>query len=297
KVEAEKRLNNERQRQQKRLAEIAARTKAMMASAGLSDRQYQQQIAIGKVETPAEKEALKKHFQQEESLRGNWEKGVKKGFAEFQDQATNAYANVANITQFAFEGMSHSLSDFLLTGKANFADFTKSLLEMIVKLMTQMAILKAMKSAFGGQTEGWRGAVAGILGFSSGGYVGGGGKYDPKGIVHGGEFVFTKEATQRLGIANLYRLMDGAKRGYASGGYVGTSSAPMYGMQPVASGVNVNLGGIHVDGQPQQSNPSNVDMRAAEQSLTQKIKSVLVAESRDGGDLHKIIKAVNGRSY
>ncbi|HGJ5854402.1 hypothetical protein [Arsenophonus nasoniae] len=154
-----------------------------------------------------------------------------------------------------------------------------------------------MKAAFGGQTGGIGGAIAGIFGFSSGGYVGSGGKYDPKGIVHGGEFVFTKEATQRLGIANLYRLMDGSKRGYASGGYVGTSSTPMYGMQPVASGVNVNLGGIHVDGQPSQTSPSNVDMRAAEQSLTQKIKSVLVAESRDGGDLHKIIKAVNGRGY
>ncbi|HGJ5904458.1 MAG TPA: hypothetical protein ACHBY5_12815 [Arsenophonus apicola] len=166
-----------------------------------------------------------------------------------------------------------------------------------MKLMTQMAMLQAMKAAFGGQTGGVGGAIANIFGFSSGGYVGGGGKYDPKGIVHGGEFVFTKEATQRLGIANLYRLMDGSKRGYASGGYVSTSSTPMYGMQPVTNGVNVNLGGIHVDGQPSQTSPSNVDMRAAEQSLTQKIKSVLVAESRDGGDLHKIIKAVNGRGY
>ncbi|WP_032115199.1 phage tail tape measure protein [Candidatus Arsenophonus nilaparvatae] len=236
-------------------------------------------------------------YKNEASLRKNWEAGIKRGFTNFEQQATDAYANVANVTQFAFEGMSQSLTDFLVTGKANFADFTKSLLEMMVKLMTQMAILKAMKSAFGGQTGGVGGAIAGILGFSSGGYVGGGGKYDPKGIVHGGEFVFTKEATQRLGIVNLYRLMDASQRGYASGGYVGASSAPMYGMQPIASGINVNLGGIHVDGQPQQSSPSNVDMRAAEQSLTQKIKSVLVAESRDGGDLHKIIKAVNGRGY
>ncbi|PID51470.1 MAG: phage tail protein [Pasteurellales bacterium] len=42
--------------------------------------------------------------------------------------------------------------------------------------------------------------------FSSGGFVGSGGKYEPKGIVHGGEYVMTKEATQRLGIANLNRL-------------------------------------------------------------------------------------------
>lgn len=94
--------------------------------------------------------------------------------------------------------MSQSLFDFLLTGKAGFADFTKSVLEMIVKMMTQMAMLQAMKAAFGGQTAGWRGEVTNIFGFSSGGYVGSGSKYDPKGVVHGGEFVFTKEATQRL---------------------------------------------------------------------------------------------------
>ncbi|MFS1539297.1 MAG: phage tail tape measure C-terminal domain-containing protein [Candidatus Phlomobacter fragariae] len=83
------------------------------------------------------------------------------------EQAANAYANVANITQFAFDGMSHWLSDFLLIGKANFADFTKSVLEMMVKMMTQMAMLQAMKAAFGGQTGGFGGALAGILGFSS----------------------------------------------------------------------------------------------------------------------------------
>ncbi|MGT5123352.1 phage tail tape measure protein, partial [Escherichia coli] len=42
------------------------------------------------------------------------------------------------------------------------------------------------------------------------------------GIVHRGEFVFTKEATSRIGVGNLYRLM----RGYATGGYVGGTGSP-----------------------------------------------------------------------
>ncbi|WP_334470809.1 phage tail tape measure C-terminal domain-containing protein [Arsenophonus sp. PmNCSU2021_1] len=188
--------------------------------------------------------------------------------------------------------MSQTLSDFLLTGKANFADFTKSVLEMIVKMMTQMAILNAMESAFGGTGFG---SFLGLKGHASGGYTGDGNKYDIGGYVHKGEFVFTKEATSRLDVANLYHLMNNTKKGYATGGYVGPAATPMYGMQPVAGGVNVNLGGIHLDSQPQQSGHTNMDMRLAEQSLTRKIKSVLVAESRDGGDLHKIIKAVNGR--
>ncbi|MBG5894822.1 tape measure protein [Providencia rettgeri] len=49
--------------------------------------------------------------------------------------------------------------------------------------------------------------IAGV-GFSKGGYTGGGNKYDPRGIVHAGEFVFTKEATDKIGKENLYRLMN-----------------------------------------------------------------------------------------
>ncbi len=50
------------------------------------------------------------------------------------------------------------------------------------------------------------------------GIYGDGGQPDLRGIVHRREFVFTKEATSRIGVGNLYRLM----RGYAEGGYVGT---------------------------------------------------------------------------
>ncbi len=61
--------------------------------------------------------------------------------------------------------------------------------------------------------------------------TGHGGKHEPAGIVHRGEFVFTKESTSRIGVANLYRLM----RGYASGGLVGGGSAAASGI----GGINV----------------------------------------------------------
>lgn len=57
-------------------------------------------------------------------------------------------------------------------------------------------------------------------GFDSGGYTGGGGKYDPAGIVHKGEFVFDQDSVNRIGLANLMML----KNGYADGGPVAMSS-------------------------------------------------------------------------
>ncbi len=49
--------------------------------------------------------------------------------------------------------------------------------------------------------------------FANGGYTGNGSKYEPKGIVHGGEYVMTKEATSRIGVANLNRLNYGGVAG------------------------------------------------------------------------------------
>jgi len=60
-----------------------------------------------------------------------------------------------------------------------------------------------------------------IPGYADGGYTGDGGKYQPKGVVHGGEFVFSKEATRNIGVQNLARQHSAAKRGYAGGGPVG----------------------------------------------------------------------------
>lgn len=62
--------------------------------------------------------------------------------------------------------------------------------------------------------------------FYTGGYVGDGGKYEPKGIVHGGEFVFSKEATRNIGVQNLAYAHNMAKRGtgFAAGGSVGGSA-------------------------------------------------------------------------
>ncbi len=51
-------------------------------------------------------------------------------------------------------------------------------------------------------------AVSGV-GFASGGYTGPGGKYQPAGIVHKGEYVFDQESTNRIGVSQLEALRDG----------------------------------------------------------------------------------------
>ncbi|MFW1734218.1 tape measure protein [Acinetobacter sp. ULE_I037] len=61
-----------------------------------------------------------------------------------------------------------------------------------------------------------------IAGFSNGGYTGSGGKYDPAGIVHKGEVVFSQEDIARWGgVGNVEKLRKNG--GYSDGGVVGNS--------------------------------------------------------------------------
>ncbi|EPG4007230.1 phage tail tape measure protein [Providencia stuartii] len=252
-------------------------------SKGMTKEMYEEETQFLSEQLQKRLAILDEFHTKQNGQRENWKLGLQKGFAEFQEQATDVYGNVSQISQSAFQGMSNSLSDFVLTGKANFADFTRSFLEMTTKMLMQMAMLNAMKAAFGGTVVG---NFLGLKGHSEGGYTGDGGKYQPMGIVHGGEFVFTKEATQRLGIANLYRLMDYGQKGYASGGYVG-GSAPMSVTQPTAfiarnpqiagggTNININMGDIKLDngGQIQQSQSNQMNTNAVKREFQQMIEN------------------------
>lgn len=65
-------------------------------------------------------------------------------------------------------------------------------------------------------------AATAVTGFSEGGYTGNGGKYEPKGVVHGGEFVLRKEVVEQPGMRSYLDQLN--QRGYADGGYVGRSN-------------------------------------------------------------------------
>jgi TP901 family phage tail tape measure protein len=79
--------------------------------------------------------------------------------------------------------------------------------------------------------------------FASGGYTGNGGKYEPKGVVHGGEFVMTKRAVDNAGVGRMYAMMRAFEtgRGYAMGGYVPApipaSGGGMMGLSPQDRGL------------------------------------------------------------
>lgn len=159
------------------------------------------------------------------------EYGVQRGFQSYIDNAGNAAKNIESVFSNAFKGMEDGIMQFALTGKASFGDFATSVIADIMRIYVRMALVGLAKTALGSLSFGpgsfggassnaWESSGWGFVknGMSDGGYTGDGGKYQPAGIVHAGEFVMNKEATSRIGVGNLYKMM----RGYANGGYVGS---------------------------------------------------------------------------
>ncbi len=89
----------------------------------------------------------------------------------------------------------------------------------------------------GGFLGGLLGGIGKLFGFAKGGYTGPGAASQPAGIVHAGEYVFSKKAVDRIGVGYLDRAHKAAK-GYMGGGFVSRMHSP----------ANSNLRGYDVGG-------------------------------------------------
>ena len=173
----------------------------------------------------------------------NMEYGMGRAFQSYVDNAGSAAKNVETLFSNAFRSMEDGLIQFATSGQMNFNQFANAIIADIMRIYVRMAITGLISSFIAPMFSTTPGVSSNPayqgparpgtpgVGYADGGYTGDGGKYQPAGIVHAGEFVMNKEATSRIGVGNLYRMM----RGYASGGYVG--DAPMAG----AGGGNVNI--------------------------------------------------------
>lgn len=119
------------------------------------------------------------------------------------------------------DDLKDSLIDAIVSGE-NFAGVLANIAQQIAKAALQAALFGQgpMAGLFGGSGTGLLGGI--FKGFDEGGYTGTGGKYQPAGVVHKGEYVFDAESTRRIGVQNLEALRSGL-RGYSGGGMVGGS--------------------------------------------------------------------------
>lgn len=128
-----------------------------------------------------------------------------------------------------FAGFFESIKGFLSSIASGISGLFSGLSNSLAGLLTG--------GSGGSDTGGWVSAIASAFGYAEGGYTGAGGKYQPAGVVHAGEFVFSADSVRRLGLGalnNLHRLAKGSmaptmpRLSYADGGLVNLpgSAAP-----------------------------------------------------------------------
>lgn len=275
----------------------AARAGLQAQSEGVSTREAGRQTTLQRLSESysynpqAQQKALEEQratFEAEDALRANWLAGAKQGWAEYQDSASNVFSSVQQISQATFSGLAGQLTSLTTTGKASFRDFTTSILKMIVSVINQLLVAYTIQSAMGWVSGGTNTASAGHsfsvpsfrpTGFDAGGFTGHGGKYEPAGIVHRGEFVFTKESTSRIGVANLYRLM----RGYASGGLVGGGSAAASGIGGINVYAPVSVTTAQSNDTKQQQSSDGSLAQAYQKVVDRSVREGIAREIRPGG--------------
>lgn len=277
--------------------QMAEKTKALQDTAGMGSKQQERyranaQMAAdwknngGSLDDAQFKQmqaASEQFYAQQDAQMLDWKAGFTHAWTDIGNEVNDVYSNIGSITKNAFNGMATVLTDFVMTGKASFSDFAKSVISDITSMLIKMALFNAMSAAFGG---GGTFSFASMFskGFANGGYTGNGGKYEPKGVVHGGEFVFTKEATSRLGPENLYRLM----RGYASGGLVGSNGSSGSG---VTNGGNVAASAAMVFsmGDVNITMGSGQDSKGLEQGVRQIVNDMFTEALSQNGRIAKYV--------
>ncbi|EEZ7100978.1 phage tail tape measure protein, partial [Escherichia coli] len=174
KVEHQKRLNELAQQAARFEQQQGAKQAAISAQArGLTDRQAQRESeeqrlrdvygdnpdALAKATS-----ALKNTWSAEEQLRGSWMAGLKSGWGEWAESATDSFSQVKSVATQTFDGIAQNMAAMLTGSEQNWRGFTRSVLSMLTEIFLKQAmvgIVGSIGSAIGGAFGGGASASTG----------------------------------------------------------------------------------------------------------------------------------------
>ncbi|MEA1762267.1 phage tail tape measure protein [Pseudomonas syringae pv. tomato] len=192
-----------------------------------------------------------KYYSDVNKAQSDWTLGASSALENYLEQSRDVAGQTKQLFTNAFSGMEDAVVNFVKTGKLSFKDFANGVIEDLIRIQVRQAAAGFLSTAFsflsGGSAALGQGTMTGSSqtisqsGFSSGGYTGDGGKFEPKGVVHGGEFVVKKEVVSQPGAREFLERMNASTKGYADGGYVGkaaTTASSSSAQQTASPGTN-----------------------------------------------------------
>ncbi|QOI04613.1 phage tail tape measure protein [Pseudomonas savastanoi] len=180
-----------------------------------------------------------KYYSDVDKAQSDWTMGASSALENYLEQSRDVAGQTKQLFTNGFSNMEDAVLNFVKTGKASFKDFADGVVSDLIRIQLRQAAAGFLSTAFSALSGVGSGAAAtsssalgasaagygSKYGFSDGGYTGDGGKFQPKGVVHGGEFVVKKEVVSQPGAREFLERMNANTKGYADGGYVGSSAA------------------------------------------------------------------------
>jgi hypothetical protein len=199
------------------------------------------------------------------------------------DKAQKAFADANEISR----GFADDMVSGLLNG-ASAAEALADALGNVADKLLDMALDSLFDSNGGGLLatlfKGF--SNGGAVGFAGGGYTGAGGKYQPAGVVHRGEYVFDQAAVRAAGGPAVLDAMRRGLKGYATGGLVGQAPRlpSLAGAASGAGGGVINFAPVtNIDATGSQVTKQEIDgmLRQRDRALMVAVKTALPGMYRD----------------
>ncbi|ELS2732786.1 phage tail tape measure protein, partial [Escherichia coli] len=151
KVEHQKRLNELAQQAARFEEQQSAKQAAISAKArGLTDRQAQRESEAQRLrdvygDNPQVLAqvtgALKQTWVDEDMLRGDWLAGLKSGWGEWTESATDSFSQVKSAATQTFDGIAQNMTAMLTGAEADWRGFTRSVLSMMTEILLKQAMV------------------------------------------------------------------------------------------------------------------------------------------------------------
>ncbi|WP_339539091.1 phage tail tape measure protein [Pseudomonas sp. RA_15y_Pfl2_54] len=224
------------------------RTKLARASTDQQRKDLQDQINITEELFPQQVAIMVDGWAKVDKAQADWSNGARSAFQNYAEQSADVAGQSKSLFTNAFSNMEDSIVNFVKTGKLSFKDLADGIIADLIRIQVRQAAVGIFSTLFSGfagagaSTAASNGFAAGSsaatssslgasaagytskFGFSDGGYTGDGGRYEPKGVVHGGEFVVRKDVVSQPGTREFLERMNASSKGYADGGFVGSAS-------------------------------------------------------------------------
>lgn len=151
-VVAQERLNKLQDQADKYVKQQTEKQNAIRDTIGRSSREAQQalersQILSAHQDNPRLNDMLAAQtatYAAEEEKRADWLAGAQTAWGDYRDAALDSNAQIQNATSAALNGFSAELTSVLTTGKANFRDFTTSILKMLTEIFVKKSIVMGL---------------------------------------------------------------------------------------------------------------------------------------------------------